>query len=182
MNINISSDLAIAMIGIVAGMLGVGYAIGQKKKLDDISDKVDKSIEELSADIKVDLSDTFIKRAVDRAVDRETAFAVRRAVDKVVKDIEENIDRQVKNAVSVVYSDTRKAVVDETAKKVSQIDIQVLRNEVVKQAKDQVAQKFDGSLNGILEDFNRDLNHVSKIYQSIAQSFPNGKELKISLL
>lgn len=182
MNINISSDLAIAMIGIVAGMLGVGYAIGQKKKLDDISNKVDKSIEELSADIDVDLSDAIIKRAIDRAVERETTFAVRRATDKVIKDIEENIDRQVKNAVDATYSDTRKAVVDETAKKVSQIDIQVLRNEVVKQAKDQVARKFDSNLNGILEDFNRELNHVSKIYRSIAQSFPNSKELKFSLL
>lgn len=87
----------------------------------------------------------------------------------------------MKNAINDTYSDIRKTVVDETAKKVSQIDIQVLKNEIVKQAKEQVAKKFDGSLNDILEDFNRNLNHVSQIYQSIAQTFPNGKEVKLSL-
>lgn len=178
---NISSDMVIAMIGAGLGMLGIGYAMGQRKKLNDVSVKIDKSIDELSADIHVDLSDTVVERAVDRAVERESAFAVKRATDKLVKNIEDDINRQVKNVINDTYSDIRKSVVDETAKKVSQIDIQVLKNEVVKQAKEQVAKKFDGSLNDILEDFNRNLNHVSQIYQSIAQTFPNGKELKFSL-
>lgn len=178
---NISSDMVIAMIGAGLGMLGIGYAMGQRKKLNDVSVKIDKSIDELSADIHVDLSDTVVERAVDRAVERESAFAVKRATDKLVKNIEDDINRQVKNVINDTYSDIRKSVVDETAKKVSQIDIQVLKNEVVKQAKEQVAKKFDGSLNDILEDFNRNLSHVSQIYQSIAQTFPNGKEVKFSL-
>lgn len=178
---NISSDMVIAMIGAGLGMLGIGYAMGQRKKLNDVSVKIDKSIDELSADIKVDLSDTVVEQAVDRAVEKETTLAAKRAADRVINDIEEDIDRQVKNAVNSTYSDIRKSVVDETAKKVSQIDIQALKNEVVKQAKEQVAKKFDGSLNDILEDFNRNLSHVSQIYQSIAQTFPNGKELKFSI-
>lgn len=178
----ISLDTTITMIGAAIGMLGIGYAIGQRKKLNDISTKIDKSIDELSTNINVDLSDTVVERAVDRAVEKETTFAARRAVDKVVKDIETDINTQVKNAVNTTYSDIRKAVVDETAKKVSQIDIQSLKNEVVKEAKEEVARKFDGSLNDILEDFSRNLNHVSQIYQSIARTFPNGKELKFSLL
>lgn len=84
---NISSDMVIAMIGVGLGMLGIGYAMGQRKKLNDVSVKIDKSIDELSADIHVDLSDTVVERAVDRAVERESVFAVKRATDKLVKTL-----------------------------------------------------------------------------------------------
>lgn len=163
-------------IGVVLGALSIGYAIGQRKKLSDISNKVDKSIEELSTSIEVDFSDAIVRQAVDRAVERETVLAAKKATNRIVDDIEETISRQVKDAVDNTYSDIRKAVEDETIKKVSQIDIQSLKNEVVRQTKKQVAQKFDTSLNDILEDFNRNLNNVSQIYQSIAQTFPNGRE------
>ena len=44
-------------------------------------------------------------------------------------------------------------------------------------------EKFDGSLDDVLDKFNSDLSNVSKIYQSIADKMSgNDKEMKIRLV
>ena len=74
---------------------------------------------------------------------------------------------------------------EETAKKVAKIDISSLKKEVVKKAKEAVAEKFDDSLDEVLSEFKDNLGNVAKIYQSIASVFPNsssgGKAFTFSL-
>lgn len=174
-------DLALVISSLAVGIFGVGYAFGQRKKLNDITDKLDKSVEDLAANIEIQPSDALIRRAIDRAVERETSYAVRNAVDSVSRAVKSDISAQVKTAINSTYSDIRKSVVDETAKKVADIDMKVLKSEVIEKAKEAAAEKLDDSLDDILEEFRRNLGRVSQIYQSIAQAFPNGKELKLSL-
>ena len=96
-------DFLIGVGGAIAGLIGVGYAIGSKKKLNDICKKVDKSIDELSRDIDIDISDRIIDEAVNNAVDRETNKQVCKATKRVISDVEDNMRKLVKTAVSDKY-------------------------------------------------------------------------------
>ena len=55
MTINFDSIIGLGVLAV--GFIGVGYAIGARKKMNDICDKIDSSIEEVSGNIKVDISD-----------------------------------------------------------------------------------------------------------------------------
>lgn len=166
-------DIAIGVVGLAASVFGIGYAIGQRKKLNDISEKLDRSVKELSSNIDVDISEAVVNRAVTRAIERETELAASRATANVVSAIESDISGKVRKAVDDTYQDIKKSVVEETAKKVEKIDIAALKKEVVEKAKEAAADKFDDSLDEVLSDFKDNLGNVTKIYQSIANAFPN---------
>ncbi len=59
----------------------------------------------------------------------------------------------------------------EITKNVAKIDEDRLKRDVVAKAKQQIADKFDDKLDGLLEEFNGNLQNVSRIYKSIANSF-----------
>lgn len=166
-------DIAIGVIGLAASVFGIGYAFGQRKKLNDISEKINKSVDELSANIDVDIKAAVVERAVTKAIERETNLAASRATTNVMNAIESDISSQVRKAVNDTYQDIRKSVVEETAKKVEKIDISALKKEVVEKAKEAAADKFDDSLDSVLEEFKDNLGNVSRIYQSIANVFPS---------
>ena len=77
-------DIAIGVVGLAASLLGIGYAIGQRKKLNDISEKIDRSVNELSSNINIDISEEVVNRAVTKAIERETSLAASRDRKSVV--------------------------------------------------------------------------------------------------
>ena len=169
-------DALLGLAGICIGFIGVGYAFGARKKLNDISDKLDKSIDELSDNVSVDIPDCMIDRAVEQAVEREAKTAVKTATDRVVSDLESKIKMEVSSAVADERTKIQESVKKEIEKKVSRIDIDDLRREVVAEAKEAAAEKLNGSLDDILEKFNDELHSVSKIYSSIAKAIARDRD------
>lgn len=139
----------------IAGMIGIGYAIGTRSKMNTLCEKLDTSIDKLSDDIPVDIPEKLVSRAIENAVQREVAAAVKLATNEV--------ERQ--------YTAISDGVTDEIAARVARIDEAKLRKEVVEKAKKQIADKFDDKLDDLLEEFNGNLQNVGKIYTSIAKSF-----------
>ena len=84
----INFDSVICLGGFAVGLVGIGYAIGTRKKMKDICNKINKSIDEVSGNIKVDISETVVRKAVDKAVDREVDYAIKRVSEQVVRDLE----------------------------------------------------------------------------------------------
>ena len=160
---------------VVLGAASIAYALYTNHKMKSICAKLDKSIDEVASNIKVDISDVIIDSAVEKAVEKEAGVAVKRATDKAVRDIEGDISKEVKLAVREHYSDLKEDVAKEMRKKVGEIDVTEIKEEVVEKAKNQLAEKFDGSLDGLLDKFNGDLDNVSKIYRSIAKSITNNE-------
>ena len=95
-------------------------------------------------------------------------------MDNAAADVINKIKTDIHSEVSSAVSDERKKiseqVTDKIAEKVSKIDEDELRKDVVNKAKEQIAAKFDNKLDDILEDFNSNLSNVSRIYRSIAQT------------
>lgn len=163
-------DYIFGLGGVAVGLVGIGYALGTRKKMNDICARIDKSIDDLAADIVIDLSDMVVNEAVEKAADREARIAVTRAIKEIKYDTECEMRKEVKSAVTIHSSEIKDSVGKEIEQQVSRIRIDDMKEEVVEKAKQQVASKLDKNLDGILEKFNGDLTNISKIYQSIASA------------
>lgn len=163
-------------LAVIFGIGCLGYAMYTTAKMSMVAKKLDKTIDDLSKDITVDLPDRIVEKAVDKAVDREARRAVTEATSKAVKSITNDIHKEVKNAVDTAYTDLKDDVSKEMKRQVEKIDISDLRKEVVKAAKERVAEKFDDDLDEILNKYNADLSNVSKIYKSIADKMTGNND------
>lgn len=163
-------------VGIIFGIAGIGYALYTSYKMNKLCEKIDTTVDNISKDICVDIPDAIIKRSVDKAVDDEVAYQVEQTTIKAVKEIKMDIHDQVKTAVEAEHADIRKEVSDKVAQEVANIDMDALKRDVTVKAKRMIVEKFDGSLDGLLGDFNQNLNNMTKIYKSIANSITGSNE------
>lgn len=176
----VNFEFILGVGGCIVGLLGVGYAMGSKKKVNDICKKIDKSIDDISNDIDIDISDKIIDDAVDNAVAREVGKQVSNATQRIITNVKNDMHAQVKTAVDEEYKNIRGSVTDKIAKEVSKINMKELSNDVVEKAKEAVMEKFDTDLDDILEKYNRDLDNVSKIYKSIANTMSKDNDKAIT--
>ena len=163
-------SILLGVCGFVVGLIGVGYAIGSRKKLGDVADKLDRSITDLADDVDIDIPQYVIDKAVNKAVEREVEKQVRVASKDAVSKISKNICEQVAISVNKSYSDIDRSVKSEIKKQIAFVDIREARKEVIDVAKETVAEKFESDLTDILENYKEDLATVSKIYKSIANT------------
>ena len=176
--------LTIGLGGIVVGLLGIGYAVGTRKKLNDICSKLDKSIDELSDSVDVEVPQYLIDKAVNKAVERSVERGVRDASDAAVRAVKNDIHKEVSAAVTNAYSDISKDVTNKIAQEVSKINMKQLSDSVTLKAEQKIIDKFDGNLDELLDKFNRNLDNTGKIYESIANSLKkndSGKEMTFKI-
>ena len=141
--------------GFVVGLIGLGYAYGSRKRLNGICDKLDSTIDNVSKSIDVDVPDYIVQEAIDKAVERRVQQETINAVRKISKKIEDDIDLKVRTEIDVRSSTIRQEVKNKIAEEVAKIS-----------------------------EFNNNLEHVSKIYSSIADKMAgigSNKDFKISL-
>lgn len=174
----------IAFGGVAIGLTGIGYAIGSRKKLNDICNKLDKSIDDLSTSIDVDIPQYMIDKAVSKAVDRSVERAVRDATSIAVNAVKNDIHKEVQTSVNNAYADISASVTNKIASEVSKINMKQLSSSVTAKAEEKIIEKFEGNLDDVLEKFNRNLDNTGKIYESIANSISkkdNGKEMTFKI-
>ena len=155
----------IGMVSIVAGLVGVGYVLGTRSKMNKISDILNCSTTDV--------------QAVEKAAENEAKRAVSQAYSEAITVVKNDIHRQVNAAVEKEYSNIKESVLKELVDEAAKIDTKRVRADVEKSAKDIALKKFDDNLDEILESFNDNLKNTSKIYNSIADSMTknNNKEM-----
>lgn len=183
MNNKFNIDSLVGLAGIAAGLIGVGYALGTRSKMARISEKLDRSIEELASDIPVDIPQDMVERAVEKSVAFEVKQCVSKGMDAVTSDIKRDIHKQVSDAVEKEYSNIKETVLDELVNEASKIDAKRVRHDIESAAKKIALEKFDDNLDDLLEKFNENLDNTSRIYKSIANTItkPNGQEMVFRL-
>ena len=154
----------------VAGLIGVVYGLGVHCKMKKLCEKLDTTIDDLSNDVPIDIPKEVIDQAVERAAERRARYAVDNAAADIISKMKSDIHSEVSSAVSDERKKISEKVTDTIAERVSKIDEDELRKDVVNKAKEQIAAKFDNKLDDILADFNSNLSNVSRIYRSIAQT------------
>lgn len=179
------TDKNLGRLGVLVGLVGVGYGLYVTNKMNKLAKKLNKTIDELSDDIEVDISDGLVQQALDKAVEREVGVTVQRAAASVTHEIRDNIRKEVKASVESAYANIKTDVTKEVERKVGSIDITDIRNEIVEKGKRAVVEKLDSSLDDICDKFNNDLHNISKIYESIASRMTgnnrNEKELSLKI-
>lgn len=143
-----------------------GYIGYLHSKINKISALIEVAVDDLSSNTEVTISQDILDLALQKAVDREVSYISA----KISRDVDKEIRSQIKYSVEEASSDIKDSVSTELAKQVKNIDISGMEREVIRKAKDAVAEKFDRKLDGILDDFNGNLENVQKIYSSIAKS------------
>lgn len=156
------------IIGVAIGLCGLAYGLYTQVKMEKIAGKLDKTVNELAANTEVTIEESILVKAAEKAVNREVSVLAHKAAISTVCTISSDMRKIVQEAVEQEYSNISKSVSDKLADQVSNIDIDVLRTKVTNKAQDKILEKFDGSLDGVLDNFNRELRNVSKIYSSIA--------------
>lgn len=177
-------QLAICLGGVALGVLGVGYAVGSRKKLNDICNKLDKSINELSNSVDVEVPQYLIDKAVSKAVDRCVERGVKDASASAIAAVKNDIHKEVSAAVSNAYADVSSSVTNKIASEVSKINMKQLTDSVTVKAEEKIIEKFEGNLDELLSKFNRNLENTGKIYESIANSMTkkdSGKEMTFKI-
>ena len=154
------------VIGILVTIGGVGYIGYLHSKINELSSMVQVAVDDLATQTEITISDDILDRAVQKAVDREVSYISSR----IVRDLNSEIRSEVKHSVDLSSVTIKSLASKEIERQVRNIDISDMEKEVVHRAKDAIAEKFDKKLDGILDDFNDQLQSVQKIYSSIAKS------------
>lgn len=167
-------DNLVGMLGIAAGLIGIGFAWGTHSKMAKISEKLDQSIDELASNTPIDIPNSMIERAVEKAVAIEAKQAVGKATDAAIVAVKRDIHKQVSDAVEEEYSNIKSVVLEELVNEAAKIDVKRVRADIEKAAKQIALEKFDDNLDDILEKHNSELENVRKIYKAIADTMvPN---------
>lgn len=124
---------------------------------------------------------------VDRAINNAAAHEVGRVVNHAVRCVENDLARQtqkcVRDAVKESYGKLSKSVSDAIAREAAKVDSNQIMEDATEKAKEMLLERFDGKLDGLMSDYQRNLDNVGKIYQSIASSMADkaGKNVTMTL-
>lgn len=180
LNATAIAGLIFGACGIITAAIGVGYGIGQKRKVDDISERLNKKIDEIAENVDVDISDAVIDEAVKVAVDREAKSATQKAISSVVSAKKAEMANQITLEIDRQKAAIKDDVTKEVTRQVSRLSINELKESVVEQAKTEAMEKLQTSMDDILQGFTNNLSQVGTIYQTIAQAFSSGNVVKLS--
>ena len=163
----------------IAVIAAVVAAVDMRKTLK----LVGKAADHVSDLTIVDVEQTIVDRAIGNATNREVGRAVSKAVRSLEESITEETQKRVRAAVEQNYGKLSKTVTEAIAREAAKVDKDDVMREATERAKDLIVERFDGKLDGLLEDYNRNLDNVGKIYQSIASSMTGkpGKDVTLKL-
>lgn len=172
------SEKIIGCICGIVGLFGIGYAIGASSKLKSVSDAVNKSVDSIIADGKVDIPKEMINETIQNNVKEmvETAarWKVNDACNKAVREVETSlfnkISESAENAVKQAYKSMEIDAKEKIAKELRNIDVSDLKNEVKEESAQLVKDKLSSQMDDILDTYNANLMNVQNIYSSIAKS------------
>lgn len=154
----------------IAGLVGIGYAIGTHTKMAKISERLDRSINDLADNMEFDIPEKLVDKAIEEAAKNEARRAVEEATKEVTNQIKNDIHAKVQKEVDKEYDNIKESVLKEITVSASKIDASKVRKDVEEAAKKTALDKFDDNLDDILEKFNKDLDNTSKIYGSIREA------------
>ena len=172
-----SEKIIVCICGIV-GLFGIGYAIGASSKLKSVSDAVNKSVDSIIADGKVDIPKEMINETIQinvkEMVETTARWKVNDACNKAVREVETSlfnkISESAENAVKQAYKSMEIDAKEKIAKELRNIDVSDLKNEVREEATQLVKDKLSSQMDDILDTYNANLMNVQNIYSSIAKS------------
>lgn len=163
-----------------ASVIAAVYCHRQMKKTVKLVSKAAEGVAELTV---VDIQHDIVDMAINNAANREVGRIVNRAVHNVEDEMIHQTQKYVRDAVKESYGKLSKTVSDAIAREAAKVDSNQIMEDATEKAKEMLLEKFDGKLDGLMIDYQRNLDNVGKIYQSIASSMADksGKDVTLKL-
>lgn len=163
------------------GVFGIGYGVAMRTKMAKVSERLDKSIDDLAGNTDIDISDDVVNLAVTKAADTAAKTAVEKATNDALEALKKDIRLAVSDAVEKEYENIKDEVLKKATEAAAKIDVARVRRDVERAA----VTKYEANLDDILARFNDNLSNTSKIYSSIASAITRptetGKEVVLKL-
>lgn len=179
-----SNDIFCILFGI-AGLVGIGYAVGTHTKLSKVSERLEKGIDDIANDMEFDIPEELVNMAINKAVQTEAKKAVELTARESISELKREIHSQVFTAINNEYGNLKDSVLKEITTEAAKIDVSRVRRDVEKSAEEAALRKFNDNLDDILEKFNDSLDSTSRIYSSIRDAMTkrsdSGKEFVVRL-
>lgn len=164
-------------LGIGLGLVGIAYAYANDRKMRKAAETVNEAKKDISKLTHVEISEKVVDDAINEAVKKEAEKTAEACGKRVVSSTMEYIEKEVRQACKDKGEEITKSVSENIAIEAAKVDVDKIRNEAVKLAKQTIADKLDGKLDFIAEEFSQNLNNVGKIYSSFASKFTDtGKD------
>ncbi len=163
-----------------ASVIAAVYCHRQMKKTVKLVSKAAEGVAELTV---VDIQHDIVDMAINNAANREVGRVVNRAVHNVEDEMIHQTQKYVRDAVKESYGKLSKTVSDAIAREAAKVDSNQIMEDATEKAKEMLLERFDGKLDGLMSDYQRNLDNVGKIYQSIASSMADkaGKNVTLKL-
>ena len=163
-----------------ASVIAAVYCHRQMKKTVKLVSKAAEGVAELTV---VDIQHDIVDMAINNAANREVGRVVNRAVHNVEDEMIHQTQKYVRDAVKESYGKLSKTVSDAIAMEAAKVDSNQIMEDATEKAKEMLLERFDGKLDGLMSDYQRNLDNVGKIYQSIASSMADkaGKDVTLKL-
>lgn len=161
-------------------VLAAVYCHRQLRKTVKLVSKAAEGVADLTV---VDIQHDIVDMAINNAANREVGRVVNRAVHNVEDEMIHQTQKYVRDAVKESYGKLSKTVSDAIAKEAAKVDSNQIMEDATERAKEMLLERFDGKLDGLMSDYQRNLDNVGKIYQSIASSMADkaGKDVTLKL-
>lgn len=163
-----------------ASVLAAIYCHRQLRKTVKLVNKAAEGVADLTV---VDIQHDIVDMAINNAANREVGRVVSRAVHHVEDEMIHQTQKYVRDAVKESYGKLSKTVSEAIAKEAAKVDSSQIMEDATERAKEMLLERFDGKLDGLMSDYQRNLDNVGKIYQSIASSMADkaGKDVTLKL-
>ena len=158
-------------IGLVGGAGLCGYLGYRLHKANKLLKKLGIAMDKMVEGEEQHIDEQIVVEAVKQAAENKVAKHLDQAENDAISAVLHEIKKQVREAVDAESKKITDEVSEEISKQASAIDVEVLKKKITDKAQEKIIQKFDGSLDGILSDFNRNLGNVASIYEGIAKTF-----------
>jgi len=171
-----TNEKILVYAALIAGVVGTGYGVYSGHKADKIARKLDRTLEDLNERTDIQIKQDIVDKAVEEAAKKQASIQVVAATTKCVNEVSADISKQVKAAVADEYMSIKDNVRVEIDKKVQNISVDGIRQEVIDTAAAKAAQKFDADLENVLRNYNNQLDQVTRIYSSVASKLDSQKQ------
>lgn len=184
MKFNIERAAQVAEVICVVG--SVAIALISRKQVKETADLIDKSVKDLKDLDAIDVKEAVVNKAIEAAVEKRVQEITGRVYAEVKAETTRKANAWVDDTIKGMYDTIADDVVKQIAREIAKIDQTKLKKDVTAEAKKIIVEKFDGQLDDQLMEFNKNLENVGKIYQSIAQKMDTasggtGKSVNLTL-
>ena len=154
MKISRNEAFGLAAIG---SILYLGYSLYKSKKELKAAEKqyttdLQNAVEEVKTEVKTSIHDELINKSIDKAVNERVNDILSKATDKAIESAKSRINSEVSATIQSYWKTKKDSVSEDILIKVGKLDVNDIREEAVRKARDKALTSIDPKIDEVIGD------------------------------